>query len=240
LKLFNFSKILLEKIIFLSMATIIKTRSFQKAQLGLTLVEVIVSMLVSSLFLGTALQAYVAATAMRTQGGGQKEAIAIAQNDIEFIRDKAQNLDAASPQVIYCASNGQGYGYRLVEAIKNQIAQDNNLFQQAQVRSTPANPAIGQDAQEILTVEKPEANGNPPEYHLTRTISVPSNSQILSKDTVKIAYIIKDIRPQSNVNGALGGGNPGGNGQGSANGTRNVVVGQFDTAVIPAAAFSCP
>jgi Tfp pilus assembly protein PilV len=247
LKLLDLAKILLEKIIFYPMTAAFKNKHFfvirkqysRKTQSGLTLVEVVVSMLVSSLFLGTALQAYVAATAMRTQGAGQKGAIAIAQNDMELIRDKAQNLDTSSPQVIYCASNGQGYGYRLMDAVKNQIAEDSELLRNAQVQSIPA--ASGQDAQEILIVEKPEANGDPAEYRLTRTISVPSNSQILSKDAVKIAYVIKDIRPKSNLNtGALGGGNPG-NGQGNGNGAPNdVVVGEFDTAVIPAAAFSCP
>lgn len=221
------------------MTAFIKKEYFQKTQHGLTLVEVIVSMLVSSLFLGTALQAYVAATAMRTQGGNQKEAIAIAQNDMEIIRDKAQDPNLRDP--IYCASaSGQGYGYKLMNEIKNQVADipDANFssyFRVVQRQTIAANPTLGQDAQEILIVEPLKPNGDP-EYRLARTISVPSNSQILSKDTVKIAYIIKDIRPRGTVSGALGGGSPGGT-PGAPN---DVVVGQFDTAVIPAAALSCP
>jgi hypothetical protein len=241
----DLAKILLEKIIFYPMTAAFKNKHFfvirkqysRKTQSGLTLVEVVVSMLVSSLFLGTSLQAYVAATAMRTQGAGQKGAIAIAQNDIEIIRDKAQNLDSASPQVVYCASSGQGYGYRLMDVAKNQIAEDSRLFGNSRRQSISA--GSGQNAQEILVVEKPEANGDPAEYRLTRTISVPSNSQTLSKDAIKIAYVIEDIRPRSSINTGLGGGNPGG--QGNGNATQNdVVVGKFDTAVIPAAAFSCP
>jgi Tfp pilus assembly protein PilW len=206
------------------MTAVIKTKCFQKAQYGLTLVEVIVSMLVSSLFLGTALQAYVAATAMRTQGGGQKEAIAIAQNDIEFIRDEAQKLAFNNAD---CASaNGAGYGRKLMDSVQNQLD------------GKSVTPTV-QGAQQRVTLDKPSPD-NTPAYRVTRTMMVPDNSPTLSKDVLNLAYVIKDIRPQSNVNGALGGGNPGGNGQGSANGIRDVVVGQFDTAVIPTAAFSCP
>lgn len=216
------------------MAAVIKIKYLQKTQSGLTLVEVIVSMLVSSLFLGTALQAYVAATAMRTQGGSQKEAIALAQNDIEFIRDEAQNpnlKDPVNPAADCASANGQGYGTKLMNVVQNKIA-GNSL-------PSGVTPSGQGTAQQTVVVDKPNPDGTQA-YQVTRTMTVPDNSPTLSKDVLTLAYVVRDIRPQSNVNGALGGGNPGGNGQGSANGTRNVVVGQFDTAIIPAAAFSCP
>jgi prepilin-type N-terminal cleavage/methylation domain-containing protein len=216
------------------MAAVIKAKCFQKAQQGLTLVEVIVSMLVSSLFLGTALQAYVAATAMRTQGGSQKEAIAIAQNDMEFIRDEAQNpnlKDPVNPSADCASANGQGYGAKLMNVVQNKIA-GNSL-------PSGVTPSGQGTTQQTVVIDKPNPDGTPG-YQLTRTMTVPENSPILSKDVLTLAYVIKDIRLQSNVNSALGGGNPGGNGQGSANGIRDVVVGQFDTAVIPTAALSCP
>jgi Tfp pilus assembly protein PilE len=185
----------------------------KKVVSGLTLVEVMVGMLVSGLFLTTSIQAYVSATAMRTQGGSLKEAIGTAQNDMEFIRDQARSLDVNNVQIQSCASaNGQGYGQRLRETIQGQLA---GKPLPSGVTSVPA------VTPQIITIDKPKPDGSV-EYQLTRTLTIPGNSPTLSKDTLILAYDIKDISPDPN-------GNP-----------RNILVGEFDTAIIPAAALSCP
>jgi Tfp pilus assembly protein PilW len=211
----------------------LKLSQQKKFMSGLTLVEVMVGMLVSGLFLTTSIQAYVSATAMRTQGGSLKEAIGVAQNDMEFIRDQARSLDANNLQIQSCATaNGQGYGQRLRETIQDQLA---GKPLPSGVTSTT------QGSAQVLSVDRTRPDGTP-EYRLTRTITVPDNSPTLSKDTVLLAYEVRDIRPTStpsSVNGAMGGGNSGGGNQSGA-AQRDVVVGKFDTAIIPNAALSCP
>lgn len=84
---------------------------------GLTLVEVLVGMLLTFAFIGTALQALVVSTAFRVKAQATSEAITWIQEDLENIKFEAQQLDYDvmngnyQPDAARCSATTPNAGY---------------------------------------------------------------------------------------------------------------------------------
>jgi Tfp pilus assembly protein PilE len=101
---------------------------------GLSYVEVMVSMLISALFLSTTLQAYVAATGLKAKSQQINTAIAAIQADVETIRHMAQGVPKTSAECQLPSSGS--YVEQVISNIGiNDAATFNNA---AQNQSSPA------------------------------------------------------------------------------------------------------
>ncbi len=83
---------------------------------GFTLVEVIAGILVTVTFLSVAMQAFVAATALRVKAQGKSEASSWIQEDVELIRHQASQMSVDASR---CAGTTflDGYGDKLRDTV---------------------------------------------------------------------------------------------------------------------------
>ncbi|QUY42781.1 type II secretion system protein [Acaryochloris marina] len=90
---------------------------------GFTLVEVLVGLVIIASFIGTAMQAFVAATVFRVKGKELSEATTWIQEDLERVRYESNRLDYAgsSYNIVLDACQGRtkttGYADRLLDEI---------------------------------------------------------------------------------------------------------------------------
>jgi Tfp pilus assembly protein PilE len=189
---------------------------------GLTLVEVLVSMLVSALFLGTALQAYIAAASLRTASQQTQAAIARIQLDQESLRKLAQ----VRPQTAAdCELPPAGsYARQLMDQV---IAQDQELL------SNLPNPnsvwgvgAVEAQAQSLRQATTLPVTGLPEDYRFQRVLSLDLSGLPTTEDTLQVSYRVRRLQNDIGPSGES---------------SQNVeTLAKLNTSVIPNAALVCP
>jgi Tfp pilus assembly protein PilE len=198
----------------------IKKRKYTDA--GLTLVEVLVSILVSTLFLGTALQAYIAAASLRTASQDTQAAIARIQLDQESLRKLAQ----VRPQTAAdCELPPAGsYARRLMDQV---IEQDQELLSSLpNPNSTWGVGAVEVSAQSIQQATTLPVTGLPEEYRFERVLSLDLSGLPTTEDTLQVSYLVRRLQNGIGTEGE---------------GSQNVqTLAKLNTSVIPNAALVCP
>jgi Tfp pilus assembly protein PilE len=143
---------------------------------GLTYVEIMVSMMISALFLSTTLQAYIAATAMRVRTQEVNAAIASIQTDTEVIRQIAQ----VSPKFAKdCYPSSGSYAQQLMSDISksSSIEQREN---QSVIQQTLPMSELSSD------------------YELRRTLSI-DKRELPAVQVLKISYKVLRHSAQSQI-----------------------------------------
>jgi hypothetical protein len=140
---------------------------------GLSYVEVMVGMLTSALFLGTTLQAYIAATSLRVKTRDANAAIAAVQADVETIRQMAQVLpnNAADCQLPPSGSYASQIMQRVIAKQPPETIVDS---------SEALSSVIQQSAVLPMT-------GLPGDYQMHRILSV-DTSKLPSEQVLQISY----------------------------------------------------
>lgn len=143
---------------------------------GLSYVEVMVGMLTSALFLGTTLQAYIAATSLRVKTRDANAAIAAVQADVETIRQMAQVLpsNAADCQLPPSGSYASQIMQRVIAKQPPETIVDTSGHGEA------PSSMIQQSAVLPMT-------GLPGDYQMHRILSV-DTSKLPSEQVLQISY----------------------------------------------------
>ncbi len=174
-------------------------------QAGLTLVETMVSTVLLSLMLGISLEGYAIATIWRQRTQVAQEALAIVRDDVEQVRQLAQDLGVASTGVCATPPLSNPYTHAFIEHIRIQ-----DINNQSAVQSRPAQ--LGQDASvSVSAITTDEASQRmvqtssfpilasvQPSITLSRTLSAPLTSALPAPtDVVTVQYTVRQAqRPE--------------------------------------------
>lgn len=103
---------------------------------GFTFAEILVGILLLAAFSGTALQALVAATAFKVRAEETSEATSWMQQDLEWIRYKAQKIGFSS---VMCRAGApsQGYGQKLSDTINGTGLTEQLIDHQSSIGQRP-------------------------------------------------------------------------------------------------------
>jgi Tfp pilus assembly protein PilE len=151
---------------------------------GLTYVEIMVSMMISALFLSTTMQAYIAATAIRARTHEMNAAIASIQADAEVIRQMAQVSPQSAADCQLPASGSYAQQIMLDVIAKDKAAFNINSIEQSEGQSV---------VQQYTTLPMV---GLPSDYELRRILSVDKH-ELPSVQVLKISYQVLRHSTQS-------------------------------------------
>ncbi|WP_404787623.1 hypothetical protein [Altericista sp. CCNU0014] len=199
---------------------------------GLSYVEVMVSMLTSALFLSTTLQAYVAATGLRVKTRQADAAIASIQADVESIRQMAQALpsNAADCQLPPSGS----YAQQIMQSIANKDRVALNVLVDIPPEVSVSTIAPNEDRPIVMEqVATLPMAALPGDYRMQRTLSV-DTSGLPSEQVLQIAYRVV-LREPAEVREGDSVEDPPAN----LNLSEPTVVAQLNAAILPNAAMVC-
>jgi hypothetical protein len=196
---------------------------FKKSSIrGLTLVEVIVGMLVSSLFLSTALQAYVAAGSIKAKAQKGNVAITTIHSDAETIRQIAQEIPTQDhPED--CTGN---LGRKIIEKMSRADSERLKDLSVPQSEWSVSPIESHGDSQMIQQSSNWPLIPNSADYQFRRVLSADDDNAVNPSHLLHVVYEVTYRNSEAQIGGEAA--------------VETKTVAKLRTSVMPNAALVCP